>query len=143
MLVLDLDETLVHSSFQPVDGADFTVRIRIEETWHTVYVTKRPGVDAFLERVSSQYEVVVFTASLRLVRAWCLLAGLFIVCVFVHMKLFHPTRAPTDHHTFVRTPNQYADPLLEILDKKRVVRHRLYREDCTFTQVHTYTPLHA
>lgn len=68
-LVLDLDETLVHSSFQPLDTADFVVKIKIEQTWHEVYVTKRPGVDDFLQRVARDYEVVVFTASLSLVRA--------------------------------------------------------------------------
>lgn len=67
-LVLDLDETLVHSSFTAIDTADFVVPIKIEETWHQVYVTKRPGVDEFLQRVARQYEVVVFTASLSLVR---------------------------------------------------------------------------
>jgi hypothetical protein len=66
-LVLDLDETLVHSSFEPVDGADFVVPIKIEQTWHQVYVTKRPGVEEFLLRVSRNFEVVVFTASLSLV----------------------------------------------------------------------------
>lgn len=66
-LVLDLDETLAHSSFQPVDTADFVVKIKIEQTWHEVYVTKRPGVDDFLQRVARDYEVVVFTASLSLV----------------------------------------------------------------------------
>ena len=72
-LVLDLDETLCHSSFQPVDTADCVVKIKIEQTWHEVYVTKRPGVDDFLQRVARDYEVVVFTASLSLVRIYWML----------------------------------------------------------------------
>jgi RNA polymerase II subunit A small phosphatase-like protein len=63
-LVLDLDETLVHSSFKAVDKADFTVPVQIEHYWHTFYVLKRPGVDNFLKRMGEIYEVVVFTASL-------------------------------------------------------------------------------
>lgn len=93
-LVLDLDETLVHSSFQPVEGADFVIPIVIEGTQHLVYVLKRPGVDEFMLRVAKDYEIVIFTASLAL----------------------------------------YADPLLDQLDIHNVVRHRLYRESCTFFQ---------
>lgn len=63
-LVLDLDETLVHSSFKPVPNPDFIVPITIERTVHRVYVMKRPGVDEFLQKVCQKFEVVVFTASL-------------------------------------------------------------------------------
>ncbi|XP_059906696.1 carboxy-terminal domain RNA polymerase II polypeptide A small phosphatase 1-like isoform X2 [Gadus macrocephalus] len=44
-VVLDLDETLVHSSFK-------------------VYVLKRPHVDEFLKRMGELFECVLFTASL-------------------------------------------------------------------------------
>eukprot|EP00903_Cladosiphon_okamuranus_P013203 g12315.t1 len=63
-LVLDLDETLVHSSFKPVAGADFIMDIMVDGTFYKVFVLKRPGVDEFLERVSKLYEVIIFTASL-------------------------------------------------------------------------------
>ena len=63
-LVLDLDETLVHSAFQPVDKVDLILPIDIDGTQYYVYVLKRPGVDDFLQRVSKFYEVVIFTASL-------------------------------------------------------------------------------
>ncbi|KAA8910781.1 HAD-like domain-containing protein [Sphaerosporella brunnea] len=62
-LVLDLDETLVHSSFKLLHQADFTIPVEIEGTFHNVYVIKRPGVDQFMKRVGELYEVVVFTAS--------------------------------------------------------------------------------
>lgn len=84
-LVLDLDETLVHSSFkvstyllptrhvaslyhsahisQVLERADFTIPVEIEGQYHNIYVIKRPGVDAFMKRVGELYEVVVFTAS--------------------------------------------------------------------------------
>jgi len=61
---LDLDETLVHSSFRPVPGPDFIISIELDGVTHRVYVQKRPGVDHFLEQVGSKFEVVVFTASL-------------------------------------------------------------------------------
>ncbi|WEW58296.1 NLI interacting factor-like phosphatase [Emydomyces testavorans] len=62
-LVLDLDETLVHSSFKILDKADFTIPVEIEGQYHNIYVIKRPGVDYFMKRVGELYEVVVFTAS--------------------------------------------------------------------------------
>ncbi|KAL9126336.1 MAG: hypothetical protein Q9217_004602 [Psora testacea] len=62
-LVLDLDETLVHSSFKILHNADFTIPVEIEGQFHNVYVIKRPGVDQFMKRVGELYEVVVFTAS--------------------------------------------------------------------------------
>ncbi|KAH7321379.1 HAD-like domain-containing protein [Stachybotrys elegans] len=62
-LVLDLDETLVHSSFKILNQADFTIPVEIEGNYHNVYVIKRPGVDEFMKRVGELYEVVVFTAS--------------------------------------------------------------------------------
>jgi len=91
-LILDLDETLVHSSFKPVDCADFVIPVAIEGNVTQVYVTKRPGVDEFMRRVGELYEVVIFTASLP----------------------------------------QYANPLLDILDIHEVIKHRLFRSDCTY-----------
>lgn len=63
-LILDLDETLVHSSFKPVAGADWVVPVEVDGTVHRVFVCKRPGLDAFMKRVAEQFEVVIFTASL-------------------------------------------------------------------------------
>ena len=120
-LVLDLDETLVHSSFRAVPGADFVIpvqvkrrsvlssilpellclttfctpyllRVQIEDVVHFVYVTKRPGVDEFLLEMAKHYEIVVYTASL----------------------------------------NKYADPLLDLLDPHRTIRTRLFRESCVY-----------
>lgn len=63
-LVIDLDETLVHSSFKPIENADFIVPVEIDGTLHKVYVLKRPHVDEFLKRMGKIYECVLFTASL-------------------------------------------------------------------------------
>lgn len=64
-LVLDLDETLVHSSFEFVSFADFVIPVQIDDKYTNAYVLKRPGVDEFLQAMSRIYEVVVFTASMR------------------------------------------------------------------------------
>ena len=63
-LVIDLDETLVHSSFKPINNADFIVPVEIDGIIHQVYVLKRPFVDEFLMKVGQLYECVLFTASL-------------------------------------------------------------------------------
>merc|ERR1712066_912185 len=63
-IVIDLDETLVHSSFKPISNADFIVPVEIDNVIHQVYVLKRPFVDEFLCRMGELYECVLFTASL-------------------------------------------------------------------------------
>lgn len=72
-LVLDLDETLIHSVFKPVENSDMIVKIPEEVTDHSgnryslmndIYVYKRPGVDMFLKRLARYYELVIFTASI-------------------------------------------------------------------------------
>ncbi|EQC25747.1 protein phosphatase [Saprolegnia diclina VS20] len=63
-LVLDLDETLVHSSFKPIHNPDYIIPVEIEGHVHQVYVLKRPGVDEFMRVLAEHYEIVVYTASL-------------------------------------------------------------------------------
>ena len=60
-LVLDLDETLVHSSFKPVPNADFVVPIEIDGQHHHVYVLKRPHVDRFLKAMAPLFEVRILS----------------------------------------------------------------------------------
>lgn len=92
-LVLDLDETLVHSSLEPCDDADFTFTVNFNQKDHTVYVRCRPHLQDFMERVASLFEIIIFTASQSI----------------------------------------YAEQLLNVLDpKRRVFRHRVYRESCVY-----------
>ena len=63
-LVLDLDETLVHSQFLPFSiQSDVILKIDIENQTHDINVLIRPGVKTFLQRLSKLYEIVIFTAS--------------------------------------------------------------------------------
>ncbi|KNC54173.1 serine/threonine-protein phosphatase dullard-A [Thecamonas trahens ATCC 50062] len=64
-LVLDLDETLVHSTLRPAGEPDLELRVHIDSFPCVFYVFKRPHVDAFLRQVAAWYDVVVFTASLH------------------------------------------------------------------------------
>ena len=64
-LILDLDETLVHSAFSPFSRkSDLELNIYIEGENRMLYVLKRPYVDRFLYELSSLYELVIFTASI-------------------------------------------------------------------------------
>ncbi|KAJ2706941.1 Nuclear envelope morphology protein 1 [Coemansia spiralis] len=63
-LVLDLDETLIHSSPQGSYRAHHRIEVVIDKVACLYYVYKRPHVDYFLRKVSEWYTVVVFTASL-------------------------------------------------------------------------------
>ncbi|EAS00600.2 NLI interacting factor-like phosphatase (macronuclear) [Tetrahymena thermophila SB210] len=90
-LILDLDETLVHSSFQPMGNSDYTLSIKVQNIPFTIHVKKRPGVEYFLEKASEYFEVVIYTASLA----------------------------------------EYADPVCDLIDPKRYVSYRLFRENCT------------
>ncbi|XP_047322371.1 CTD small phosphatase-like protein 3 isoform X2 [Impatiens glandulifera] len=92
-LVLDLDETLVHSTLEPCEGADFTFPVNFNLKEHTIYVRCRPHLKDFMERVGSLFEIIIFTASQSI----------------------------------------YAEQLLNILDpKRRIIRHRVYRDSCVF-----------
>ena len=91
-LIIDLDETLVHSYFEksPPRTADVIFDILIGDIPVKVFTLIRPGAIEFLEKMSNFYEIVIFTASL----------------------------------------NQYANPLLDIIDKKNCCNFRLFREHC-------------
>lgn len=91
-LILDLDETLVHSAFKPFYfKSDIVLNINFDNKLHTIHVLKRPYVDEFLEKMSKIFEIVIFTASIP----------------------------------------EYANPLLNQLDTKKLISYRLFREHCT------------
>lgn len=64
-LVLDLDETLVHSSFIAVPNADYSFQIGVDENCISIYVCVRPGAEDFLKSLGEMYELVLFTASTK------------------------------------------------------------------------------
>ena len=65
-LILDLDETLVHSAFYPLcRKSDIILNISIERKNHTIHVLKRPNLDFFLKKVSELFNIIIFTASIK------------------------------------------------------------------------------
>lgn len=62
-LVLDLDETLVHCSMEPIPLCDFEFCVLFHGVQYQVFAKLRPHLKAFLEYAAKHFEVVVFTAS--------------------------------------------------------------------------------
>ena len=91
-LVLDLDETLVHSSIQSLEKYDLKLSIEVDGKDLDIYVLIRPGTQEFLERLAKIYEIVIFTASIK----------------------------------------DYAEPVIDFIDKNKVVTSRLFRNDCVY-----------
>ncbi|EJF62789.1 NIF-domain-containing protein [Dichomitus squalens] len=114
-LVLDLDETLIHSTCRPIPsaggsgllgfggrnkGVGYTVEVVLGGRSTLYHVYKRPFVDYFLRKVSQWYTLVIFTASMR----------------------------------------EYADPVIDWLDAGRgIFSRRYFREECTQLSNGSYT----
>ncbi|KAI0347089.1 NIF-domain-containing protein, partial [Trametopsis cervina] len=118
-LVLDLDETLIHSTSRPMyntasgtgilsslgfgrrdKGVGYTVEVVLGGRSTVYHVYKRPFVDYFLRKVSAWYTLVIFTASMQ----------------------------------------EYADPVIDWLDAGRgILGRRLFRESCTQLPNGSYT----
>ena len=64
-LVLDLDETLIHSSPTACPDADFSIPSESQGQQSISYVRLRPGLAVFLQRISRLYEIVIYTASVE------------------------------------------------------------------------------
>ena len=62
-LVLDLDETLIHSNYEKVADYDFKINILDLGKDQDVYVSLRPYVKEFLTEISKHFELVLFTAA--------------------------------------------------------------------------------
>lgn len=62
-LVLDLDETLVHSFMTPQPFETTKVEFMFKGFQKSVFVKKRPYVDLFLKNLSHSFNITIFTAS--------------------------------------------------------------------------------
>lgn len=71
ILVMDLDETLIHSASRNTSHSNSSqghmveVRFAVSGVSTLYYVHKRPYCDLFLSKVSKWYDLVVFTASMK------------------------------------------------------------------------------
>ena len=105
ILILDLDETLVHSSFCPFNcedenniNPDIFFTIFFNDKYYDVYVLLRPYFHEFLNKMSKIFDIYIFTASIK----------------------------------------AYAEPLLIKLDKKNLIKKKLFRDNCTLSEDNKY-----
>jgi Dullard-like phosphatase family protein len=63
LLVLDVDETLVHASFTPEKPFDVKITIELDGEKGDIFVAFRPHLFTFLEFIAPLFEVAIFTAS--------------------------------------------------------------------------------
>ncbi|KAL4449242.1 hypothetical protein ABPG74_015624 [Tetrahymena malaccensis] len=64
-LVLDLDETLIHSSQKKPQKYDLNFKIQTSTTKEEFFVNFRPNVQNFLRTMATYYEVFIWTASIK------------------------------------------------------------------------------
>ncbi|XP_055717899.1 CTD small phosphatase-like protein 2-A isoform X1 [Salvelinus fontinalis] len=62
-LVLDLDETLMYSSLNVIEDAEYTFRTCFQDNPYKVYVILRPYVKEFLEAMTKHFEMFVYTSA--------------------------------------------------------------------------------
>ena len=96
LLVVDLDETLVHTSFDYIENPNLIITIDLEDENNQInkcnlYINIRPGAKEFIEELSYYYEIIIFTAS----------------------------------------SEKYANTIMNIIDIKNKVSHKMFRDDCT------------
>ncbi|EFA78563.1 hypothetical protein PPL_09215 [Heterostelium album PN500] len=63
-IVIDLDETLVHSYFKPTSEPDIILPIEMDNGVVTFYINKRPYVQELFDFLHGKFEIVIFTASI-------------------------------------------------------------------------------
>lgn len=63
VLVLDMDETLIHCEETRMSQDDIEIDIPIENNFQKAYVSIRPYAISFLKKASKYFEIIVFTAS--------------------------------------------------------------------------------
>lgn len=124
-LVLDLDETLVHSSFRAVPGADFVIPVQVS---YYFFSTHDPF--AYLSYLGALAHIPFLCSDILQIED---------VVHFVYVA----KRPGVDefllemakHYEIViytASLNKYADPLLDLLDPHQTIRTRLFRESCVY-----------
>lgn len=64
-LVLDLEETLMYSSLSAIEDAEYSFNTVFQDHQYKVYMVLRPFVTEFLQSVSKNYELFVYTCAKR------------------------------------------------------------------------------
>lgn len=130
-LILDLDETLIHSLSRGLPrtyggGNPHMIEIKLDNIATLYYVHKRPFCDFFLREIAKWYELQIFTASVK--------EYADPIIDWLELDIINHVHGPDKknklpEHSYHR--QRYGDPAS---DKRRVFTKRYYRGDCTFRQ---------
>jgi CTD small phosphatase-like protein 2 len=63
VLFLDIDETLVYCSTDPIDSYDLAFEIVFKGELQSIYVKKRPFLDEFLDTISKNFYCIVYSSA--------------------------------------------------------------------------------
>lgn len=125
-LVLDLDETLVHSSFRAVKGADFVLPVHVRSLLFSSSIHIPTCTYTHTSLISSHHsgftnaqieDVVHFVYVTKRPGV-----DTFLLEMSKHYEII----------IYTASLNKYADALLNLLDTNRVIRTRLFRESCVY-----------
>lgn len=116
LLILDLDETLIHSTYLR-DNTNQIYDFIIDEEY---YVKKRPYVDDFLVEMANHFELAVWTAATRDY-------GEIIVKELFHknnleLKFFH-SRERCVERSYIKSMYDYYPQRYYIKDLKKIKKH--------------------
>jgi RNA polymerase II subunit A small phosphatase-like protein len=112
-LVLDLDETLIYTSFEPSSDTDICIELDLNineqlinqlknnrlnslkkncKTLTKAYLSKRPYLDTFLSQLNSYYEICIYSAS----------------------------------------SEKYASSIIDVIDPNNILSKKFFRDDCIY-----------
>lgn len=112
-LVLDLDETLVRSSFDMTFEFDFEAPFTLNGCWCTARVRKRPLVDTFLDRVSKHFELIVMTAGVEPYAS--LVLDILDKNRVLDYRFYRDSCTKTDHGLLVKDLSRFNRPMDKII----------------------------
>jgi RNA polymerase II subunit A small phosphatase-like protein len=122
-LVLDLDETLVHSSFRAVPGADFIIPVQVCGGRRVVCSAIRI---CFLNSHSFSFLCLPLEQIEDVVHFVYVMKRPGVDEFLVEMAKYYEVVI------YTASLNKYADPLLDLLDPHQTIRSRLFRESCVY-----------
>lgn len=112
LLVLDLDETLVHASFYKPEWCSYVMKLEISGVVYSLYIQMRPGVKEFLKEVQRMFTVIIFTASLP---QYANPVIDLLIPGFPKERRFYRSACTTVNHTYVKDLRIFGTPLEKVI----------------------------
>ena len=136
-LVLDLDETLVHSSFRAVSGADFVIPVQVRDSdlLFLSFCVRARLLSSILLTDSFLTFTLFYSSPFAYIHFYQIEDTVHYVYVAKRPGVDEFLIEMAKHYEIIlytASLNKYADPLLDLLDPHRTIRTRLFRESCVY-----------